>query len=184
MALRALLSKLRAAVGEGVLDGRGSVRIALPVDAVVDIEAARAGLHRAESALAQGNAAGAWGPAQVALFTARREFLGEEDAPWVLECRRELDDMRARALETYGCACLQLGGTELRAAERVGRELSRVAPYRESGHRLLIEALAEQGNLAEALLSYEHLRVLLRANLGIAPSTEMRDLHRRLVASA
>ena len=183
-ALRALLSKLRAAVGEGVLDGRGSVRIGLPADAVVDIEAARASLHRAESALAQGDAGRAWGPAQVALFTARREFLPEEDAPWVAECRRELEDLHGRALETYGAACLRLGGTELPAAERVGRELARVSPYRESGHRLLIEALAEQGNLAEALLSYERLRVLLRAELGIAPSAEMRDLHRRLLAVA
>ena len=53
-ALTVLLSKLRAAVGADVLAGRGSVRVALPPDARVDVEQALAALHRAESAVVQG----------------------------------------------------------------------------------------------------------------------------------
>jgi DNA-binding SARP family transcriptional activator len=184
VALRALLSKLRTAVGERALEGRGSVRLCLAADAFVDLEAARAAIHRAESALAQGSWGQAWGPAQVALFTARRGFLAGEEAPWVEQQRRELEDLATRALEAYGTACLRLAGTELPAAERAGRELTRLAPYRESGHRLLIEALAQQGNVAEALQLYESLRALLRAELGISPCADTRQLHARLLATA
>jgi DNA-binding SARP family transcriptional activator len=169
VALRALLSKVRGAVGEGTLDGRGNVRLCLPDDALVDVEAARAALHRAESAIAQGSWRQAWGPAQVALFTARRELMPQEEGAWIEEQRRELAALHTRALEAYGAACLRIGGTELPAAERSGRELCRLSPYRESAHRLLIEALAVQGNVAEALLCYERLRELLRNELGIAP---------------
>jgi hypothetical protein len=39
--------------------------------------------------------------------------------------RNELDGLRARSLEAYVEAALRLGGTELVAAERAGRELVR-----------------------------------------------------------
>jgi DNA-binding SARP family transcriptional activator len=58
------------------------------------------------------------------------------------------------------------------------------APFRESGQRGLIGAPARQGNLAEALRSYQSLRELLRHELGISPSQETRDLHARLLDSA
>ena len=120
IALRALLSKLRAVCGDGVLDGRQTVRLSLSPAAFVDVEAARAAIHRAESALARDAAGEAWGPAQVALFTARRSFLTEEEAPWIdRAATRARRAQRARS-ETYGAACLRLGGTELPAAERAG----------------------------------------------------------------
>ena len=43
----------------------------------------------------------------------------------------------------------------------------REAPLREAGHRLLMEALAARGEIAEALAAYERLRVLLRDELGM-----------------
>ena len=62
--------------------------------------------------------------------------------------------------------------------------LTELAPYRETGHRLLMEALARRGNVAEALRAYEKLRVLLREELGIAPSPAMRSVHQQLLHSA
>src|SRR5204862_4253569 len=62
-ALTVLLSKLRAAVGADVLAGRGSVHLALPPGARVDVEQALAALHRAESAVVQGDWARAWSAA-------------------------------------------------------------------------------------------------------------------------
>jgi pentatricopeptide repeat protein len=62
--------------------------------------------------------------------------------------------------------------------------LTGLAPYRETGHRLLMEALARRGNVAEALRAYEKLRVLLREELGIAPSPAMQSVHQRLLHSA
>ena len=95
--------------------------------------------------------------------------------------RRELDLLYLRALECYTQACLGVGGTELASAERAGRELIRLAPYRESGHRHLMRALAAVGNQAEALRVYEQLRVHLREELGVSPSAETRELHVQLL---
>jgi DNA-binding SARP family transcriptional activator len=48
----------------------------------------------------------------------------------------------------------------------------------------LMEALGRRGNLAEALRAYERLRVLLREELGVAPSPELQAVHRRLLRRA
>jgi DNA-binding SARP family transcriptional activator len=176
--LSPLLSKLRAVVP---LDGRGDVRLELPGDAWIDVEAASAGLHRAESAAARGDWSGVWGPGRVAQHVASRDFLPGEDAPWIEEQRRRLDEILVRSLELVGRACVAIGGGELDTAERAARSLIARAPYRESGHRLLMEALAARGNTAEALLVYDALRRHLREELGAAPSAETQALHRRLL---
>ena len=77
--------------------------------------------------------------------------------------------------------CLELGGTELPAAERAARELVDAAPFQESGHLLLMGALAASGNVAEALAAYERLRILLRDELGADPSETVQDTYLRLL---
>ena len=59
--------------------------------------------------------------------------------------------------------------------------LTELAPYRETGHHILIEALAGRGNVAEALRAYERLRTLLREELGVAPSPAIQAVHQRLL---
>ena len=172
--LAPLLSKLRRVVP---LDGR---RLALD-DAWVDVEAASDALHRAESALAQDDARRAWGPSQVAMFASGRIFLAGEEADWIDDERRRLGELHLRALEAYAGCTLAIGGTELRAAVRAGRELTRLEPYRESGWRILMRALAAEGNSAEALQDYERLRTVLREELGIAPSPQTQELYRELL---
>lgn len=147
----------------------------------IDIEAAAESLHRAESALAQGNPHGAWAPAQVAMFVSGRPFLPAEKAPWVDVERRGLNGLHVRALEAYAGATLGIGGTELAAAVRTGRRLVEREPYRETGYRILMEALDREGNCAEALLVYEQLRTRLRDDLGINPSPASQELHQRLL---
>ena len=44
-----------------------------------------------------------------------------------------------------------------------------------------MEALERRGNVAEALLAYDRVRVLLRDDLGIAPSLAMQGIYRRLL---
>jgi DNA-binding SARP family transcriptional activator len=176
--LSPLLSKLRNVVP---LEGRGDVRIDLPEGAWIDVEAAAEGLHRAESAAAQGDWVAAWGPGRVAQHVATRVFLPGDDAPWIDEQRRRLEEILVRSLELVGRACVAIGGGELDTAERCARTLIERAPYRESGHRLLMEALAARGNAAEALLVYETLRRRLREELGAAPSAATQELHRTLL---
>ena len=152
-----------------------------PDDAWIDLEAAAEGLHRAESAVAKGDFAGAWGPGRVAQHVASRGFLPGEDAPWIDTQRRRLDEILIRSLELVGQACVSIGGGELDTAERAARQLIERAPYRESGHRLLMETLDARGNTAEALLVYEALRLRLRDELGAAPSASTQAVHRRLL---
>jgi DNA-binding SARP family transcriptional activator len=173
--LAPLLSKLRRIVP---LVG---FRLVLPPAAWVDIEAAADGVHRAESAIAQGDFHRAWGPSQVAMFISGRVFLPGEESAWIDHTRSQLHDLHLRALEAYAQAGLGIGGTELAAAVRAGRELTRREPYRETGHRLLMNALAGEGNTAEALLVYDRLRTRLHEDLGVAPSTESQELHKQLL---
>jgi pentatricopeptide repeat protein len=125
----------------------------------------------------------AWGPAGIAYHVATRPFLTGLEAPWIDQWRRRLEEVRLRGLECFAAAGLGLGGPALAQAEERARMLTELAPYRESGHRILMEALGRRGNVAEALRAYERLRVLLRDELGIAPSPIVQAVHRRLLDS-
>ena len=180
--LNPLLSKLRRAFGAPSIQGRSALRLSLP-QAWVDLEAAADAIHRAESSVAQQDWARAWGPALTALFVAERDFLAGEDSPWIDEIRHQLTELRLRALECYAAAGLGLGGTEAAAAVRAGRQLTRLAPLRESGYRYLMQALAAEGNVAEALSAYGQLSECLRDQLGVSPSAATRELYQRLLAT-
>jgi len=182
--LSALLSKLRRVLGGGRVEGRAAVRLHLPADAWVDVEAAGEALHRAESAVARRDWTAAWGPARVVQHVTMRPFLAGEEAPWVVERGRRLDEMHVRSLELAAEACLGIGGAELDTAERAARALVERAPFRESGHRYLMRVLAARENPAEALRVYDALRLLLREELGVAPAAATQDLHRELLARA
>jgi DNA-binding SARP family transcriptional activator len=179
--LSALLSKLRKLLGAECLEGRQAVRLVLPPGAWIDLEAAAEGLHRAESASSRGDWTGTWGPGRVAMHVAVRGFLRGEDAPWVAGVRQRVAEIHLRSLELVGVASLRIGGAETATAERCARSLVALAPYRESGHRLLMEVLAAQGNTAEALVVYDELRGRLREVLGVAPSAPTQELHRTLL---
>jgi DNA-binding SARP family transcriptional activator len=178
--LNPLLSKLRRVFGPDSVEGRSLIRLNLP-DAWVDLEAAVDAIHRAESAVAQEDWTRAWGPALLALFTAERDFLPGEDAPWISDVRHRLAELRLQALESYATAELGLGGAELAGAVRAGRQLVRLAPLRESGYRHLMQALAAQDNLAEALVVYHDLCDCLRDELGATPGPATRELHQSLL---
>ena len=179
--LRTLISKVRRAVGTDALGRGGRYRLSLPSDVRVDLEVARDAIHRAESAAAASDWQRAWAPAQVALITAGRDFLPGEESSWIAETRRSLRELENRALECFAAASLGIGGTELAIAERAARRLVEREPFHESGHRLLMETLVAEGNVADALLVYERLAGVLREELGADPSPATRDLHRSLL---
>src|SRR5215203_1053408 len=133
--LSVLLSKLRGVIGQELLAGRSEIELLLARDAFVDVEAAREALHRAESHVAAGEWAEAWGPAGVAYHVARRPLLQGEDRPWLEEWRRRLEEVHLRGLECFAQARLGLGGPTLSQAEDCGRRLIELAPYREPRHR-------------------------------------------------
>jgi len=182
--LSVLLSKLRRVVGAEVLTGRAQIELVLPGDAFVDAEAALEALHRAESHVAKGEWTAAWGPSGLAYDIASRYVLRGHDRPWLEEWRRRLDEVRLGSLECLAAASLGIGGPELAQAANCARQLVELAPFRETGHRILMEALGRSGNAAEALRVYDRLRVMLREQLGVAPSPAVQEVHRRLLGNA
>ena len=147
------------------------------------VEAARFEIERALRALEDGDVRSAWALAQVPLNIAGRGLLPGSQADWLEPHRRELEDIRLQALEVIGRAGLRLGGTQLSSVNRAAHGLIETEPYRESGYVLLMEALAAQGNVAEALRVFERLRSLLRDELGTTPSPETLAVHERLLRS-
>jgi len=179
--LSVLLSKLRRITGPELVAGRAQIEVALPPGAFVDVEAALDALHRAESRVAKGEWAAAWGPASLAYDVTSRPLLPGHDRPWLDDWRRHLDDTRLSGLECVAAASLGLGGPELSQAANCARRLVELAPFRESGYRILMEALERSGNVAEALRVYDRLRITLRDELGVRPSSAVQDVYRRLL---
>ena len=183
-ALTVLVSKLRAALRPQMLSGRSELRLNLPPDARVDVEDALEAVHEAQSAIALRDWKRAWGPALRAQFIARRRLLPEHDTPWLDQWRQRLDDVHDRALEAYAASCLGIGGTELPGAERAARILVERSPLRETGYALLMDALAAQGNVAEAMRIYDRARTTLDQELGITPGRAIQEAHARLLGVA
>lgn len=71
--------------------------------------------------------------------------------------------MRSRLMALPRSASARLSSLRLCAP----KELVRLAPLRESGHQILMQALARTGNVAESLRVYTSLCDVLRDELGI-----------------
>jgi DNA-binding SARP family transcriptional activator len=179
--LTVLLSKVRSVLAPAEIRGRRTLQLVLPTNSVVDLDTAMTSLHSAESAVALRDWRRAWPAALAAQYISGRRFLAEFEAPWIDEWRPQLEVIYERALACYAEACLGIGGTELPAAERAARRLMAHAPLAETGHRLLMRALAARGDAAAALAAYDQLRQLLRDELGVSPCPATQALHARLL---
>ena len=171
------LSRLRKALGPGVLDGRSELQLNLPEDAWIDWEVAPARLRRAREAAPKE----AWDAAREAVEISERGLLPGLEAPWIDAKRGELADLRAEALEALALAGARLGGATLPEAEQAARAAVQAQPFRESARAALMEVLRARGNVNEALRVYEDVRVLLREELGSSPGAALVGLHEQLL---
>jgi hypothetical protein len=167
-------------VGPEALSGRSLVTLNLPPGTWVDIDQARDEARLADAALADGAAADALRRASAGLELVERPALAELHGPWVERLRTAVNELRCDLLETAARAALAC--EEVIAAQRHARGLLELEPFREAGYGLLMEALARAGNVAEALLTFERLRVMLRDELGVPPAPALTALHERLLA--
>lgn len=180
-ALAPLLSKVRRVVGTERIDGRTSLRFVAADEALVDVHWAVDALHRAESAAAAGDWRGAFQPAHTAHLIGSRTFMLGHEAPWIDSWRPRLTEVGLRGLEIHARCLLELPSESRAETERLARNLVHEAPFRESGYRLLMEALERTGNRAEALRVYEGLRQLLAEELGTSPDPQTTAIHERLL---
>ena len=185
-ALSVLVSKLRVLLGGIGIDGAisltgafGCYRLELPEGSWVDVLTAASAVHEAEEALAAGELERAKASAGLAESLVRQPFLPGDDGTWIEAKRRELAEVRARAVSVLADASLRTG---------VGREAARWAeqaialePFRESGYRRLMQAQIAAGDRAEALRTYDRCRRLLADELGTYPSPETESIYRALL---
>ena len=87
-----------------------------------------------------------------------------------------------KRIQICGALAIERVGQRLDTA-LPGRQHTRLSPLRESGYRYLMQALAAQGNLAEALAVYGQLSECLRDQLGVSPSPATRQLYQQLLAA-
>jgi len=175
------LSRLRKTLGPGRLEGRAELSLSLGDEVRIDWEEAQAALQESRELLAAGDATSAWDMAIQAEEIFSGGLLPGLEARWIDEHRVQLDEMRLLSLESVALAGVQLGPAEQARAERSARTAVDASPFRESARAALIEVMRAQGNIAEALRSYEELRVLLREELGTFPAPELTALHEQLL---
>ncbi|ETK37876.1 hypothetical protein MPTA5024_01865 [Microbispora sp. ATCC PTA-5024] len=96
------------------------------------------------------------------------------EVAWLRNQAQRLDEIRLDAVERLAEARLALGEHVALVAEL--EELIERSPFREHVYRLLMLALYRSGRQAAALAVYHRLRRLLGDELGIEPSSELRDL--------
>jgi DNA-binding SARP family transcriptional activator len=99
---------------------------------------------------------------------------------WIVVERELLRQLRIHALERL-CDRLAAAGRFADSVE-VGLAAVRCEPLRESSHRALVRAHLAEGNQADALAAYRLYERLLRGELGLAPSEQMRELVAPLMA--
>ncbi len=186
-AVATLVSRLRAALGSGViLGGRDGYRLAGEPGVSVDLDTAARYCEQAEhklptaaaialaaadraTELLTGNAVLNWpGPPATALAD-------EPYASWADPARAELRTLLRRARLAAAEAALATGdpGLALRYAEAATAE----DPLDETAHRWYMSAAAAAGEPAKALRAYAALRERLSTELGTDPAPRTRELH-------
>ena len=185
-ALTVVVSKLRGLLADFGFDGStaltgafGCYRLELPEGSWIDVIVATNAAQEAEEALADGDLGQAKAGANVAVSLLRGSFLPGDESAWVEEKRRELSNVRSRALTTLADACLQSGDAS--EAVKWAEQAIILEPYSETGYRRLMDAHTVAGNRAEALRVYERCRQLLADELGTYPSPETESIYRGLL---
>jgi predicted ATPase len=173
-ALQRLVSRLRKALPEGVIEGQpGGYRLTVEPDAVDAV--------RFEHLVAQ--ARGVEGPRQVQLLRQALALwrgpvmadVGLEDSEALDAAVARLERLRLAALEDRFDGEVGLGQASELIAELT--DLVAAHPMRERLVAALMRALAAAGRDTEALLAYERIRETLADQLGVDPSPELSALH-------
>lgn len=103
-----------------------------------------------------------------------REVLPDWYDEWVQLARERFRQLRLHALEAM---CVQLAdGGRYCEALLAGLGAVAIEPLRESAHRRVIDVHLAEHNPVEALRQYRSYEALLRSQLSLRPSAELRDL--------
>jgi DNA-binding SARP family transcriptional activator len=169
-ALRSTLWRIRRVV-PGLVRNDGQ-RMSLDPAVVVDATELDTAIRHAMDAPAEAS------DADLVALTHAEELLSDWDDGWIVVERERMRQVRLEALESLAEDLTDRG----LVGHAVEAGLAAVAeePYRESAHRVLIEAYVRKGNAAAAFDQFRRLRTTLRRELGVSPSAELVARIRRL----
>ncbi|MEE1941661.1 BTAD domain-containing putative transcriptional regulator [Streptomyces sp. TRM 70361] len=176
--LRSTLWRLSRCSGPCELVRLGDATLSLAPRVGVDLHLAERSAARLTAPHGDGDAGGdarAAGPVpRYALDCLGEDLLPDWPEDWLLIAREHFRQTRLHALEAV-CRRLLRAGLRTAAMEAAMAAVE-AEPLRESAHRHVVRVHMAEGNAAEALRHYEFFRLLLRRELGLAPSAEFRRL--------
>ncbi|MCW3053916.1 MAG: transcriptional regulator, LuxR family, partial [Chthonomonadales bacterium] len=172
--LRRSLTDLRQA-----LEGEAwRIEAPTPRTLFLNLDGAQADIRIFDQGVAQADSA-AWRQAVAVYKGPLLEGCSEE---WVFQERNWREEVYLQTLE-------RLAGEAMRSEEAAEaaewlRQAVSVAPFRETAHRGLMQALAAQQDYAGVMLAYRDLRLRLRRELNAAPDPETTALLQQIRRSA
>jgi DNA-binding SARP family transcriptional activator len=168
--LRSALSRLHGTVRDAVKVNPSDLRLASSVQ--VDLREAQLLAHRlleaADQPLDPADLSGA------AIAALSGELLPDWYEDWVLLEAEDWRQLRLHALETL--AGLLTAAGRYGDAAQAALSAVRADPLRESPHAALIKVHLAEHNRSEALREFKRYQELLRAELDIGPSPQLRQL--------
>ena len=101
---------------------------------------------------------------------------------WAAEARTRLERQCVELCDLVGAARARAG--DLTGAVAVARRRIELQPLEETGHRMLIDLLADTGDRAAAVSAYHHCASVLERELGVLPADATRAAFERLMTRA
>jgi DNA-binding SARP family transcriptional activator len=115
---------------------------------------------------------------QQALALYRGDFLVDDlYEEWTIEERERLRSLINVPLRVL--AEIRLGTGDLEGAAEFIERLSRLEPFDDDVHRLLVDIWLREGRASRAVRHFEAFRARLRREFGVEPSFDMADRYRR-----
>ncbi|RSN29140.1 hypothetical protein DMC61_21800 [Amycolatopsis sp. WAC 04169] len=137
--------------------------------------------ERARHRLAAGDDLAAASEFEAALALWRGDVLAGLECPSLQPQVAKLRELRLTVFEEWSDLQLERGNHRALVGELTS--WAREHPFRERLTALLMLALYRSGSPAEATLVFQRLERLLREELGVGPSAELKDLHERILAN-
>jgi DNA-binding SARP family transcriptional activator len=109
----------------------------------------------------------------------RGEFMQGCYDEWAEEQRAYYREQYVRLLETLAKSAQKTGDWSL--SLRLAQSILRDDPFREDAHCMVMRAHAALGNRAAVKDQYEHLRRVLRKELGVEPAAETQKIYKSLM---
>jgi DNA-binding SARP family transcriptional activator len=187
--LRSVVSRLRNRLLSAGWPSRNPIRSAFDAYALtadgplwLDAAFARRAVCTAEAAVAEACFGGAATAGEAAWQISQRTPVLPANSLFGARLARQMTDTAHRAAVVTARAWSGAGDPEL--AVHFARGAVNVAPYRETGWRVLLEAFGRCGDSAAVAEAFDEMTALFEGELGVSPHPETFSLYRRLTTSA